>query len=79
MSSRGGRLELRAYRSKEKSVNGDMLDESQCESIMFFPFDVPANRDCSVWMEVQEDYNVKIVCKPDQGKRIERSTKDSFT
>lgn len=72
-------MRLRLYRSKEKNITAERLDvEEQCESVMFASFDVPANTECTIKIEVQEDYNIKIFCKPAQGPLIEKSTMDRF-
>lgn len=77
--SSGSPMRLRLYRSKEKNIKAKTLNvEEQSESIMFIPFDVPENTECTVRIEVQEDYNVKIMCKPIHSKLIEKSTKDKF-
>ena len=77
--SSGSPMRLRLYRSKEKNINAKTLDvEEQSESIMFIPFDVPENTECTISIEVQEDYNVKIMCKPIHAQLIEKSTMDRF-
>lgn len=77
--SSGSPMRLRLYRSKEKNINAKTLNvEEQSESIMFIPFDVPENTECTIRIEVQEDYNVKIMCKPIHAQLIEKSTMDRF-
>ncbi len=77
--SSGSPMRLRLYRSKEKNIKAKTLKvEEQSESIMFIPFDVPENTECTVSIEVQEDYNVKIMCKPKNAQLIEKSTMDKF-
>lgn len=77
--SSGSPMRLRLYRSKEKNIIANTLDvEEQSESIMFIPFDVPENAECTVRIVVQEDYNVKVMCKPINGQLIEKSTMDRF-
>ncbi len=72
-------MRIRLYRSKEKNIKAETLNvEEQCESIMFIPFDVPENTECTVRIEVQEDYNVKVICKPVNEPLIEKSTMDRF-
>ena len=77
--SSGSPMRLRLYRSKEKNIIAKTLNvEEQSESIMFIPFDVPENTECTVRIVVQEDYNVKIMCKPVNAQSIEKSTMDKF-
>lgn len=77
--SSGSPMRLRLYRSKEKNIIAKTLNvEEQSESIMFIPFDVPENTECTVRIVVQEDYNVKIMCKPINAQIIEKSTMDRF-
>lgn len=77
--SSGSPMRLRLYRSREKNVKAKTLNvEEQSESIMFIPFDVSENTECTVRIEVQEDYNVKIMCKPMNAPLIEKSTRDGF-
>lgn len=77
--STGSPMRLRLYRSKEKNIKAKKLNvEEQSESIMFMSFDVPENTECSVRIVVQEDYNVKVICKPINAQLIEKSTMDRF-
>jgi hypothetical protein len=77
--SSGSPMRLRLYRSKEKNIIAKTLNvEEQSESIMFIPFDVPENTECTVRIVVQEDYNVKVMCKPINAQIIEKSTMDRF-
>ena len=75
--SSGSPMRLRLYRSKKKNIIAKTLSvEEQSESIMFIPFDVPENTECTVRIVVQEDYNVKVMCKPKNAQSIEKSTMD---
>lgn len=77
--SSGSPMRIRLYRSKVKNVKQKTLNvEEQSESIMFIPFDVPENTECIVRIEVLEDYNVRIMCKPMHAQLIEKSTMDRF-
>lgn len=79
LTSADSSLRLRLYRSKEKYDVREILDpEEQCESLMFIPFEVPAHMECEIRIEILEDYNVKVICKPEQGAVIERTTMDNF-
>lgn len=77
--SSGSPTRIRLYRSKEKNIKVKTLDvEKQSESIMFIPFDIPENKVFTVRIEVQEDYNIRIICKPMHAPLIEKNTMDSF-
>ncbi len=78
LESASQRLQLRLYRSKEKYADADIMEVGECEAIMFIPFDVPPNRRCEVRIQVLEDYNVKVVCKPINAKEMKKSTREDF-
>ena len=72
-------LTLRLYRSQNKGEKRKKLHINQeAKSLIRLPFDVPGQTKCDIQMIVLEDGNVKVVCTPNGGKTIERSTMDDF-
>ena len=78
--SSGSPMRIRLYQSKEKNIKGRFLNvDSQCKSLMFIPFNIPSNTECKLKIIVQEDYNVTVICKPDDGQQIIKSTLDRLS
>ncbi len=72
-------MRIRLYRSREKHMDKPVLNTGEeVESIMFIPFDVPADTECQVGVEVLEDHNIKVTCKPVNADTMEKTTMDSF-
>ena len=70
------RIVIKLNRSIKKFEKKSNVEVDDCVEIMRIPFDVPANTQCEIKIVALEDYNLKIICKVENGLVIEKSTSD---
>ncbi len=71
------RISVKVYRLKEKHTDRDCASLEECESMMWFPFDVGVGVRCEVVLTVQEDYSIQVALTTNTGLKMKKSTSDS--
>lgn len=76
ITSPSGRVVIKLYRSLEKFTRKETLATNECVELIRIPFDVPSSGQCEISIVVLEDYNIKLMCRTEDGTVIEKSTTD---
>lgn len=67
---------IEVYRTAKKYTNLGAECVGEYVQIIRMPFEMPSNMECRLKMFVQDDYNIKISCRAENGKTIVKSTSD---
>ena len=71
------RISLRVYRCASGRWGDRKELCRQYKEVIRIPFNVPCGREFELVMIVQEDYNVRLICRTEDGRVMEKSTSDS--